>query len=75
MTYGEIAKILADRRGNNSMSAQAVGGAVAHNPVSLIIPCHRVIGTNGALTGYAGGLDKKTWLLDMERKNTLDKKR
>jgi methylated-DNA-[protein]-cysteine S-methyltransferase len=75
ITYGEIAKILADRRGNNSMSAQAVGGAVAHNPVSLIIPCHRVIGTNGALTGYAGGLDKKTWLLDMERKNTLDKKR
>ena len=75
MTYGEIAKILADRRGIKSMSAQAVGGAVAHTPVSLIIPCHRVIGTNGALTGYAGGLDKKTWLLDMERKNTLDKKR
>jgi methylated-DNA-[protein]-cysteine S-methyltransferase len=57
------------------MSAQAVGGAVGHNPISLIVPCHRVLGTNGALTGYAGGLDKKTWLLDMERKNTLDKKR
>ena len=66
MTYGEIAKILADRRGIKSMSAQAVGGAVGHNPISLIIPCHRVIGTNGALTGYAGGLEKKAWLLDME---------
>ena len=50
------------------MSAQAVGNAVAHNPVSLIIPCHRVIGTNGSLTGYAGGLEKKKWLLAMERK-------
>ena len=71
MTYGEIAKILADRRGANTMSAQAVGGAVGHNPISLIIPCHRVIGTNGALTGYAGGLDKKTWLLDMETQSSV----
>lgn len=71
MTYGEIAKILADRRGANTMSAQAVGGAVGHNPISLIIPCHRVIGTNGALTGYAGGLEKKAWLLDMETQSSV----
>jgi methylated-DNA-[protein]-cysteine S-methyltransferase len=71
MTYGEIAKILADRRGIKSMSAQAVGGAVGHNPISLIIPCHRVIGTNGALTGYAGGLEKKAWLLDMETQSSV----
>lgn len=48
------------------MSAQAVGGAVGHNPISIIIPCHRVIGTNGSLTGYAGGLDKKEYLLKLE---------
>ena len=71
MTYGEIAKILADQRGIKSMSAQAVGGAVGHNPISLIIPCHRVVGTNGALTGYAGGLDKKSWLLDMETQSSV----
>ena len=71
MTYGEIAKILADRRGTDSISAQAVGGAVGHNPISLIIPCHRVIGTNGALTGYAGGLKKKAWLLDMESQSSV----
>ena len=71
MTYGEIAKILADRRGTDSMSAQAVGGAVGHNPISLIVPCHRVIGTNGALTGYAGGLEKKAWLLDMESQSSV----
>ena len=71
MTYGEIAKILADRHGANSMSAQAVGGAVGHNPISLIVPCHRVIGTNGALTGYAGGLEKKTRLLDMETQSSV----
>ena len=71
MTYGEIAKILADRRGIKSMSAQAVGGAVGHNPISLIIPCHRVLGTNGALTGYAGGLEKKAWLLDMESQSSV----
>lgn len=71
MTYGEIAKILADRRGANTMSAQAVGGAVGHNPISLIIPCHRVVGTNGALTGYVGGLEKKAWLLDMETQSSV----
>ena len=71
MTYGQIAKILADRHKVQSMSAQAVGGAVGHNPISLIIPCHRVIGTNGALTGYAGGLKKKAWLLDMESQSSV----
>lgn len=67
MTYGEIAGIIAEQRGIDRMSAQAVGGAVGHNSISLIIPCHRVIGTDGSLTGYAGGIDKKTQLLAMER--------
>ncbi len=67
MTYGEIAEMMAKRRGLGRMSAQAVGGAVAHNPISLIIPCHRVIGANGNLTGYAGGIDKKAYLLTMEK--------
>lgn len=66
-TYAEIAPKIAKRRGLASMSAQAVGNAVAHNPISLIIPCHRVIGSDGSLTGYAGGLEKKVWLLAMER--------
>lgn len=65
-TYGEIAKKVAKRLGRESMSAQAVGGAVGHNPISIIIPCHRVIGTDGSLTGYAGGIDKKIWLLAHE---------
>lgn len=67
MTYGEIAKRIAGQRGLAGMSAQAVGGAVGHNPVSLIIPCHRVVGANGGLTGYAGGVEKKEWLLRMEK--------
>ncbi|MGI6721042.1 MAG: methylated-DNA--[protein]-cysteine S-methyltransferase [Anaerovoracaceae bacterium] len=67
MTYGEIAKKLAARSGREHMSAQAVGGAVGHNSISLIIPCHRVVGTNGSLTGYAGGIDKKAALLKMEK--------
>lgn len=67
MTYGEIAKILAKQRGILRMSAQAVGGAVGHNPVSIIVPCHRVVGTNGNLTGYAGGIDKKISLLKLEK--------
>ncbi len=66
-TYAELAAEIARRRGLTSMSAQAVGSAVAHNPISLIIPCHRVVGSNGSLTGYAGGLEKKEWLLAMER--------
>lgn len=67
MTYGEIAEKIAKQKGLSRMSAQAVGGAVGHNSISLIIPCHRVIGTNGSLTGYAGGIDKKMQLLTMEK--------
>lgn len=66
MTYGHIAQMIASRTGKKSMSAQAVGGAVGHNPISIIIPCHRVVGTNGSLTGYAGGLDVKIKLLKHE---------
>lgn len=62
-TYGELAKRLECGR----MSAQAVGGAVGHNPISIIVPCHRVVGTNGSLTGYAGGLDRKIRLLEIEQ--------
>lgn len=65
-TYGEIAQEMAIRLGQNSMSPQAVGGAVGHNPISIIIPCHRVVGTGGSLTGYAGGIDKKIFLLTHE---------
>lgn len=67
MTYGEIADRIANQRGLEKMSAQAVGGAVGHNSISLIIPCHRVVGTNGSLTGYAGGIEKKKQLLTMEK--------
>ena len=66
MTYGEIADRIAAQTGLAAMSAQAVGGAVGHNPISLIIPCHRVVGSDGGLTGYAGGIGKKEWLLKME---------
>lgn len=66
MTYGGIAEEMAARMGRKNMSAQAVGGAVGHNPISIIIPCHRVVGTNGSLTGYAGGIDKKIKLLELE---------
>lgn len=67
MTYGEIAKQLAAEKGISRMSAQAVGGAVGHNHISIIVPCHRVVGTNGSLTGYAGGIDRKIQLLTLER--------
>ena len=67
MTYGEIAERIAKDNGRAKMSAQAVGGAVGHNSISLIIPCHRVIGTNGSLTGYAGGIEKKKKLLELEK--------
>ena len=67
MTYGEIADRIASQRGIKKMSAQAVGGAVGHNSISLIIPCHRVVGTDGGLTGYAGGIDKKAKLLEIEK--------
>ena len=65
-TYGGIAAIIVARTGKKTMSAQAVGGAVGHNPISIIIPCHRVVGSNGSLTGYAGGLETKIKLLELE---------
>ncbi len=66
ITYGEIARRFEERQNTSHMSAQAVGSAVGHNEVSVIIPCHRVVGTNGSLTGYAGGIDKKISLLELE---------
>lgn len=66
VTYGDIAKEIARAKGLPCMSAQAVGGAVGHNPITLLIPCHRVVGFNKKLTGYAGGLDKKEALLRLE---------
>lgn len=71
-TYGEIARQLAAKQGLPRMSAQAVGGAVGHNEISIIIPCHRVVGTNGSLTGYAGGIDKKVKLLEWEHADMTD---
>lgn len=65
-TYGTIAKQLCTQSGRASMSAQAIGGAVAHNPISIIIPCHRVIASDGSLTGYAGGIETKIALLELE---------
>ena len=67
VTYGEIARKIADKRGLKTMSAQAVGGAVGHNRVSVIVPCHRVIGSDGSFTGYAGGIERKIRLLDIEQ--------
>lgn len=72
ITYGEIAKKIAKIMNRSNMSAQAIGNAVGHNPISIIIPCHRVIGSNGNITGYAGGIDKKIMLLKLEKVN-LDK--
>ena len=66
MTYGTIAAEAAKRQGVDRMSAQAVGGAVGHNPISLMIPCHRVVGANGSLTGYGGGIRRKARLLELE---------
>lgn len=65
-TYGDIAKKMACRMGKKSMSNQAVGGAVGHNPISIIIPCHRVIGANGSLTGFSAGIGTKIRLLALE---------
>ena len=65
-TYGNIAKKIAEKMGKKTMSSQAVGGAVGHNPISIIIPCHRVIGSNNSLTGYAGGIAVKIKLLELE---------
>lgn len=72
MTYGEIAKKMATFLGKEKMSAQAVGGAIGHNPISIIIPCHRVVGAKGNLTGYAGGLERKIQLLQLEHVETND---
>lgn len=70
-TYGTIAKKMAEINGKEKMSAQAVGGAVGHNPISIIVPCHRVLASNGDLTGYAGGLDRKQKLLEIEKGTTI----
>ncbi len=70
ITYGEIAKKMAVRMNKANMAAQAVGGAVGHNPISIIIPCHRVVGVNGSLVGYAGGISKKIQLLQHEGVDT-----
>lgn len=67
VTYGEIAGKIAKKKGLLAMSAQAVGGAVGHNPVSILVPCHRVVGSDGSLTGYAGGMEKKLALLTLEQ--------
>ncbi len=72
MTYGEIANHIAKQRGLAKMSAQAVGQAVGSNPILLIIPCHRIVGANGNLTGYACGLEKKLQLLTMEKTNIFE---
>ena len=74
MTYGDIARKVAAETGREKMSAQAVGGAVGHNSISIIIPCHRVVGSDGSLTGYAGGLDKKLALLKLEQVDDADRK-
>ena len=70
VTYGELAREIARQQGINKMSAQAVGGAVGHNPISIIIPCHRVVGANGNLTGFAGGIQMKLQLLEHEGVDT-----
>ena len=71
-SYGDIARKLSERYPEKRTSARAVGGAIGHNPISILIPCHRVVGSDGSLTGYAGGVDRKRWLLAFE--NALDKK-
>ncbi len=68
VSYAELSRQIAGLRGLEHMSAQAVGGAVGHNPISIIQPCHRVLGSDGSLTGYAGGLRRKAWLLELEQK-------
>ena len=66
MTYGEIAKLVSEKRGKRA-SAQAVGGAVGSNPIPIMVPCHRVLGSGKAITGYSGGIDKKKFLLELEK--------
>ncbi len=72
-TYKQLGNIVAKKLGKKSMSAQAIGNAVGHNPISIIIPCHRVIGVAGALTGYAAGIEKKRFLLKLEKENYNEK--
>ncbi len=71
-TYGAIARKIAASRGLDNMSAQAVGGAIGHNPISIIIPCHRVIGSDGSLVGYGGGLELKQKLLTHEKQSKIN---
>lgn len=73
VTYGEIAQNLSLLAGDKPTSSRAVGGAVGHNPISIIIPCHRVIGADGSLTGYAGGIEAKSWLLRHENVTRIEK--
>ena len=70
-SYGSIAREVADILGKEKMSAQAVGQAVGRNPVSILVPCHRVVGSNGKLTGYAGGMENKIWLLEHESRQRM----
>lgn len=70
-TYGDISHRIAKAMNKESMSAQAVGGALGHNPIAIIVPCHRVIGSKGGLTGYAGGIDKKEALLRFEDQQVM----
>lgn len=74
ITYKELSQKVAKILNIKSMSSQAIGGAVGHNPISIIIPCHRVVGTNKKLVGYAGGLDKKIKLLELEGNNIYNLK-
>lgn len=67
LTYKQLGELVCKRLGKKKMSAQAIGGAVGHNPIPIIIPCHRVIGSNGTLTGYSGGIEKKKYLLELEK--------
>ena len=71
VSYGRVAVIAAEMMGKDRMSAQAIGNAVGSNPVAIMIPCHRVIGSDGSLTGYAGGIDRKAFLLSLEMKSTV----
>ncbi len=68
-TYGVLAQQMAHRLGKSRISAQAISGAVGHNPISIIVPCHRVVGADGTLTGYAGGIWRKEYLLNLETKS------
>lgn len=73
MTYGEVANVVAKELGKRWMSAQAVGNAVGHNPISIVVPCHRVVGSNGKMVGYAGGIERKIGLLKLEQSDLLEK--